>query len=175
MKHALALVVFALGSLLVLPGCNKPHAILPPEVAGTWKSEGQLPWTISLAPDAKVAWAITLMGQTKIRPNQTTRTKMIDGQFSTVQAGPCPVSYDPENRELSVTIVIEHLDVKIGDDGFEGSSEDTLYGPVSMDGKTWQTTWFSVMDYGPRFPQAQEDIVGVPLKFEKIADYKKGD
>lgn len=147
--------------------------LLPPDVAGTWKTEGRSPWTITLAPDGKISWAITSMGQVRIRPNQTTKIEMINDKISTVSAGECPVSYDPVKRELSVTILIEHLDVKIGDDGFEGNSEDIFFGPVSKDGKTWQTTWISVFDYGPRFPQAEEDIVGVPLKFEKVADYQK--
>lgn len=170
MKQVLTLTILGLCWVAGLAGCQS--SILPPEVAGTWKTEGRMPWTIVLAPNGTVSSAITHMGQVHIRPNQTTKTEMIDGQISTISAGECPVSYDPEKRELSVTIFIEHLDVKIGNDGFEGYSEDVFLGPVSKDGKIWQTTWISVMDYGPRFPQKEEDIVPVPLTFKKVEETK---
>jgi hypothetical protein len=177
-------VILISSAWLLIAGCNgngkgikatvEGGGTFPEHLAGTWKTEGQSPWVISLAPDGRLLWAIISMGQTKIEPGQTTKDEMIDGQFSTVKAGQCPVSYDPATRELSITIVIEHLNIKIGNDGFEGSSEDAFYGSVSDDGKTWQPTWFSVFDYGPRFPQDEEDVVGVPLTFEKVADYQKG-
>jgi len=175
MKRFLGLIIL----VYALPGChnfskhssnNDDLTPLPPEVAGTWKSEGHLPCTITLTPQGKVSWAITSLGQMKITPNQTTHFEMIDGQISTVIAGECPVDYDPETRELSVTIFISDMDIKIANDCIVGSNEDNFFGPVSKDGKTWNTTWINIFDYGPRFPQSKDDIEGVPLKFEKVAE-----
>ena len=81
-------------------------------------------------------------------------------------AGDCHVQYEPETRELSVQITIDHMDVHIGSGGFEGNSQDIFWGKISPDGKTWETTWAHIYDYGPKLP-FNEDNAERPLVFRK--------
>jgi hypothetical protein len=110
------------------------------------------------------------MGQAEIRPNETTKIEMKDGQFSTYKAGDCPVEYTPATRELFVSIELEDIHIVFLDNVIDGKSTDRFVGPVSQDGKEWTTEWIKIFDYGPRFPQDPNDIYAEPLVFDKIED-----
>lgn len=157
-------------------GCQGPSkqssvgkAILPPDIAGTWKANGSL-WKIVLSADGEVVSAVFPMGEVEIRPNQTTKVEMKDGQFSTFKAGDCEVEYTPATRELFVSIEMEDIHIVFLDKVIDGNSIDRFIGPVSEDGKVWMADWIKVFDYGPRFPQDANDIFAEPLTFEKIED-----
>lgn len=166
MKRALISALFGLSLLLGPTGCDKPNSVLPPEVAGTWKAE-KTPWEITLTPNGEVASAVIFMGGVKIKPNQTTKKQMLDGQYSTWKAGPCEVSYNPENRKLFVNILIEHMVGKMGDFTLEGFTDDFFTGPVSEDGKTWNANWINRFDYGERFPM-DPNFINEPQIFKKV-------
>ena len=161
-------------SLILIVGCNQSAKVKkndisqqsPLEVAGRWKAVGQ-PCEITLSRDGKVLSAVVAMGAVEIKPNEVTKVEMIDGQFSTYKAGDCTVEYDSAGKVLVVSIVLEYLDIKIGADGFEGSSIEVFTGPVSADGKKWHTIWENVFDYGERFPMDPNDM-GRPLEFVKV-------
>lgn len=142
---------------------------LPPEVAGAWQGRDTL-WKIVLNPDGTVSSAHVDMGDVDVRPNQTSKVQMKDGQFSTYKAGDCIVEYTPATRELYVSVEMESIHVVYLDNVIDGNSLDRFVGPVSEDGKTWIADWIKVFDYGPRFPQDPNDAFNGPVTFEKIGD-----
>jgi hypothetical protein len=176
MKIATAIIICLLLTLAFLTGCNEPVAsnVFPPALAGTWQADGSV-WRIVLSKDGKVESAVVLMGQAEIKPNETTKFEMKDGRFSHITAGDCIAEYKPAGRELVVSI--EQKDIYIplpGNDVLAGNSVDVFSGPVSRDGKTWNARQLTVFDYGPRFPQDENDINNPqPLTFRKVEEPKK--
>jgi len=168
-------LIFILGLILLsAAGCQRPsrqplvtESLLPPDIAGTWKAQGS-PWKIVLSPDGTVSSAVIPMGVVEVRPNQTTKTEMKDGSYSTFKAGDCVVEYTPTTRELFVSIQMDEIHVQFLDNVIDGNSIDRFIGPVSEDAKTWTADWITVFDYGPRFPQDANDTFGGQLIFEKI-------
>ena len=168
-------IVFIFGLILLsTAGCPRPsrqppvsEAVLPPDIAGTWKAQDS-PWKIVLSPDGTVSSAVIPMGVVEVKPNQTTKTEMKDGSYSTFRAGDCVVEYMPTTRELFVSIQMEEIHVVFLDNAIDGNSIDRFIGPVSEDGKVWTADRVTVFDYGPRFPQDANDTFGGQLIFEKI-------
>jgi len=148
---------------------------LPPDVAGVWKAVGE-PWQIELSMDGTVVSAVIPMTESVIRPNHVTMVEMMDGSKSTLEAGDCPVEYDPLTRELLVTIAMKAIHIRFVEERIDGSSTDTFAGRISDDGSIWSTDWMSFYDYGPRFPQDQNDVNDVyqgQLIFEKVKSQPK--
>jgi hypothetical protein len=170
-----ARLIFILGLIgLWATGCQRPSrelpvrgAVLPPDIAGTWKAQDS-PWKIVLSTDGTVSSAVIPMGVVEVRPNQTTKIEMKDGSYSTFKAGDCAVEYIPTMRELFVSVQMEEIHVVFLDNVVDGNSIDRFIGPVSEDGKVWTADWITVFDYGPRFPQDANDTFGGQLIFEKI-------
>ena len=156
-----------LGCQTVTKQSPADKAILPSDVAGTWKAQDS-PWKIVLSPDGTVSSAVIPIGEVEIKPNQATRVEMKDGSYSTFKAGDCVVEYTPTTRELFVSIEMEKIGIKFLDNVIAGNSIDRFVGPVSEDGRFWKADWITVFDYGPRFPQEPNDIFAKPLVFEKI-------
>jgi len=148
---------------------GKTDGALPAEVAGVWKAKGSA-WKIVLGTDGTVRSAVIPMGQVEIRPNQVTKVEMQDGSWSTFEAGDCVVQYNPQSRELYVSIEMKRVHIQYMDNVIEGNSVDRFIGPVSEDGKTWMADWITVFDYGPRFPQDPNDVAAEPLIFEKLEE-----
>jgi len=169
------LSVMAFTILLSITGCqglpdresDSRQQDFPTKVTGTWKAQDN-PWEITLSPEGKVEWAVIPMGGVKIKPNETTEVEMKDGSISTYRAGDCDVKYAPDNRMLFVEIRVEDIHIKFMDNVIDGNRVDTFIGPVFEDGKIWDADWVSKFDYGPRFPQDPNEIVAVPLRFEKV-------
>ena len=174
-------LILSVCGLMLLVGCQgrsektagQGKAVLPPEVAGVWQAQDS-PWKIVLAPDGTVASALVPMGEAEVRPNETTKFEMQDGSFSHITAGECFVEYQPEGRQLIVGIELKDIHISFPDDALDGNSIDWFAGPVSEDGRFWTADRINVFDYGPRFPQDENDINNPePLIFEKVADYNE--
>jgi hypothetical protein len=162
LSAACIFAVFGLG------GCQS-KAVLPPEVAGTWKARDRL-WKITLLPDGTVHSVLIPLGLAEVGPNQALHFEMKDGSISTVKAGNCTADYNPKTRELFVKVDVEHIEIRFEDQLLEGHSENIFFGVVSEDGKLWETEFLEVFDYGPRFPQDANDIIPEPVVFEKVQD-----
>jgi len=175
MKTKSAIIFSSALVLLSIWGCPGPNgrrpgkALLPPDVAGTWQARGSQ-WKIVVEPDATLASAVIDMGTVEVKPNKTAKVEMKDGSFSTYTAGECPVEYNPDTRELFVTVEVEEMHIRFMDNAIDGNSVDRFMGPVSEDGKEWTADWIKVFDYGPRFPQGPNDIAARPLIFDKVED-----
>ena len=174
MKNVISIFVCSFLTLVCLTGCNGPASsnVFPPSVAGTWQAEGEV-WKIVLTPDGEVNSAVVPMATTEVRPNQTTKFEMKDGKLSHITAGECLAEYNPSTRQLFVSIELEDIHIAFPEDTLTGNSLDIFKGPVSRDGKTWNAERTNVFDYGPRFPQDENDIVPEPLVFRKVEQPKK--
>ena len=142
----------------------------PPEVAGVWQADDSW-WRIELSKDGKVVSAVALMTQSEVRPNKTTKVLMEDGNTSTLEAGNCPVEYNPQTRELTVTITLKAMHIVHFEDRIDGNSTDIFTGRVSENGRNWDADWMTFFDWGPRFPQDKNDPNDVfmgHLLFEKV-------
>ena len=175
---SIILTGLACAVVVLAGGCGESGArlvgerkvILPPEVVGIWRANDS-PWVIELSPDGKVVKALVPMTESEIRPNQTTKVKMADGSTSTLKAGDCPVEYNLQTRELTVTIELKAFHVRYYEERIDGNSTDMFIGQVSQDGRTWYADWMTFFDYGPRFPQDKNDpndIFMGSLLFRKV-------
>ncbi len=174
MRNAISILVCSFLTLVCLAGCNEPAAsnVFPPGVAGTWQADGS-PWKIVLSKDGKVKSALVPMGEAEVSPNKTTKFEMKDGKMSHITAGECFAEYKPVERELFVSIQQKDIHIAMGNDALDGNSLDIIKGPVSEDGKTWNAEWINIINYGPRFPQDENDIAPEPLTFRKVEEKKK--
>jgi hypothetical protein len=174
MKNVISILVCSLSALVLLTGCNGPASsnAFPPNVAGTWQADGSI-WKIVLSKDGKVKSALVPMGEAEVRPNETTKFEMKDGKFSHITAGECIAEYKPVERELFVSIELKDIYISLPGDSLTGNSLDIFRGPVSEDGKTWNAEQTTVFDYGPRFPQDENDVVPEPLVFRKVKEQPK--
>lgn len=170
---ALLLITLA----LYIAGCQPGETVengkdIKPDystIAGTWKAENSV-WQIVISEDGKVESALFPMGQVRVIPNKTVEIIMKDKSKSRFKSGDFPLYYDPEHGELNVTINVIDIQVKFLDNEITGNNESMFTGFISEDGKEWDATLIELFDYGPRFPQEEEDIDGVPIKFIKVED-----
>jgi hypothetical protein len=129
--------------LTVFVGCQGPAA-LPPGIAGTWRAE-EAPWRIVLSPEGKVTSAVIPLGAFEIEPGQTTEIQGRKGEPGIFEAGNFEADYDPENRELSVSIKIKHIYLDMNDI-LEGTCDYFIAGSFSEDGKVWYADVFTALD-----------------------------
>ena len=147
-------------------GSSEVAPQLPGIVVGTWKARGS-PWLIELGPEGVVS-AVIPLGVVQVRPNQASEVEMKDGSISTYKAGDCYAEYNPVNRELFVSIEMDETYIRFMDQVIDGNSIDRFIGSISDDGKTWTPDNITIFDYGPRFPQDENDIYPEPMVFEKV-------
>jgi len=179
MRYLLSVFYWSVLTFMFFSGCNGPVSSnpsvvgFPPELAGTWQAEGEV-WKIVLTPAGEVNSVLVPMAETEVRPNQTTEFEMQDGSFSHITAGECIAEYNPSTRELFVSIELKDIYVSFPADSLAGNSLDIFRGPVSKDGSTWNTEWTNIFDYGPRFPQDENDINNPqPIVFKKVEEQTK--
>jgi len=148
--------------LFALTGCQKPARTVPPisgvEViiegggefpqflVGRWKDEKK-GWEIVFEPDGSISWAIHTIARVRVKPGQVTTVPMRRGGKGVFEAGQWAVQYAPENRELTVEIVLEHYRAEMGEQALKGSSRDIFIGQVSEDGQEWRADWFAFPEY----------------------------
>jgi hypothetical protein len=134
-------------------------------IAGTWKAEKGA-WQIVISNNGKVISAVHPAGTVWVKPNETIYTEMKDGSKSQYTGGDFTLFYDPNSREMEVTITMKKIHIKFLDNEIEGHTETTIVGFLSADFTLWDADIIEIFDYGPRFPQA--GISPNPMKFYKI-------
>ena len=167
MKNLLVLFV-CLVSLINLAGCQESKYIMTPgklevviigdgefpeELAGNWKGDR---WAFTFEKDGRISKAIISMAKAEIIPGKITTVSSIGGT-ATFVPGDWLVTYDPDNRELTVKVVMNYINIELDKDAFRGKNEDIIIGTVSEDGSVWETTVNSFPDY-ERFPVPPEEL-----------------
>jgi hypothetical protein len=144
----------------------------PAYLAGTWRAE-EGPWQIVLTPDGRVDSAVVSWEEV-MRPNQTTKFKMQDGNISHLTAGDFFVKYRPADRVLLVSIELKEIQIYLPGGVVEGDSVEIFEGPISSDGTTWSPDKTTIFDYGPDWPQDEGDKSPQPFfAFKKVKEQPK--
>ena len=108
--------------------------------AGIWMSD-ENDWIIKFEPDGTIS---------KFRHHGGMEFVVAEGGLTeqwrgSIEAsyglGPCQAQYDPQTRELTVTIVIGNYIIVFPDGTMEGSFHDHFIGKISEDGTKWNATW----------------------------------
>ena len=128
----------------------------PEELAGNWKGNKE-GWAFTFEKDGRVSKAIIAMGKRKIIPGEITTVPAILGGTATFVPGDWLVTYDPDNRELAVKVVMNYINIELGEQTFRGKSEDIIIGTVSEDGSVWNVTINSFPEY-EMFPNNPEEL-----------------
>jgi hypothetical protein len=128
--------------------CSGPANIqqrisFPKFLVGTWKTENSR-WVFTFERDGRIS-KMTHFGGMEFDVNEG---GLVEQWREDIEAaymlGPCEALYNPDTRQLSVTINVEYWIITFPDGSLEGSFHDYLNGPVSKDGKTWNASWTSI-------------------------------
>jgi len=151
-KKILVLTVYVV-VFSVLWGCQEGQWILPPTsgseddtfpefLVGTWKPDKSR-WVLTFEPDGHISKMRHSVGM----EFDVAEGGLVEQWRNNAEAiyvlGSCEAQYNPETRELSVTVVIEHCIINFPDGSIEGNFHDYLTGRVLEDGMTWNATWTS--------------------------------
>jgi len=178
-------------SVVLIGGCSRPlqeaagavkvivegGGQFPSSLAGRWQAS-QHGWEFELEPNGRIAWAILSLGRVRVVPGKTTTLPTQSGQQAVFTPGPWTVHYIPSTKELTVEIIMEHVRVEMGGNILEGSSTDTLVGPVAASNHAWQVQWTTFTRYVAHTPDgASVNLSTDPtygetksLTFEKMND-----
>jgi hypothetical protein len=187
MRHLLVLAGFTV-ILSGLCGCQKPLSNtsgvdviieggggFPTLLAGHWK-DAKKGWEFVFEPDGTISSAVIDSGFMVVKPSEGSATKpmKMDGK-AVYELGQWTVQYAPNERKLSVEVVVDFFHVDIGRDALEGYSIDWFVGPVSEDWTQWEAEWKSAPMYIALTPEP--DILPVDpnetiqmLLFEKVTE-----
>ena len=176
MKRQVSILVVLATFLFIFGGCDQtskttetiPEGTIPLFATGTWQQRDGV-FKIVIEPNGVVSSIIIPVGTAEVRPNQTTEMEMKDGSISTFTGGDFFADCNPITRELTVVVETREFHVRFLDNRLDGNRVDSLSGSVSDDGKVWEPNWIEIFDYGPGFPQDENDILyPQPLVFDKI-------
>lgn len=139
----------------------------PKFLVGTWKTESSR-WVFTFERDGRIS-KMTHFGGMEFDVNEGGLVEQWrEGIEAAYMLGPCEARYNPDTRELSVTVVIEYYVINFPDGSMEGSFHDYLTGPVSKDGKTWNASWTSIGEIIGADAIDPNNIKPQPLVFTKV-------
>ena len=145
----------------------------PEMLAGGWKNRGG--WEIVFARDGKISSAVVIIGKVRIEPGRTTVVPMKMGGEGTYEPGLWTVQYTPSTRELMVEIVVERINLEMGDGVLAGNLRDVFAGEVSEDYSQWRATWISFPEYVAYTPEPRELPVDPNTTIEELLFTKEGE
>lgn len=161
-------------------GCQKPtdqpgnvsvtkDQKFPEFLMGTWQTD-KSKWRFTFEPDGRIS-RLTHYGGMEFDVEKGFLTENWRGSIeANFFLGPCEAKYDPESRQLSVTVVIENYVIdECGVELMEGNFHDQLTGSISEDGKNWQVTWTGKAEIAGRIDNRKPS----ELIFTKASGEKK--
>ncbi len=146
----------------------------PAFLAGTWRPD-ESRWVFTFEPDGRISKVVHHGGMEFEVAEGGLVEQWRDGIEAVYALGPCEAQYNPQTRELSVKIVVEHFVVEFPDGIMEGNFHDYLTGPVSEDGTTWSATWVSLGEIIGSGSSDPNTVVQKQLTFTKISNSSKTD
>jgi len=138
-------------SLLALAGCqNRTRSIqlneygFPESMVGTWIAQlgiGDVPdWQITFESDGTISKINhPIFGLMVIQEGGIYYDGPEPGTFMIATMGPVESEYDPRSGTIKVKVVINDYEMKLPQGSLQGHMYDTFIGPVTKDGKTWET------------------------------------
>jgi len=151
MKQVLSFLLFGVW-LACFGGCRTAEPIadvivegngrFPASLAGMWTAnKGN--WQFVFEPDGDISAAVINEGLIKVEaPTKEYRISLQDFGSGVYELGRWTVQYWPQNRELTVEVVVAHFHLDMPEYVIEGRSRDVFVCPVSEDGRTWRAEWF---------------------------------
>ncbi len=127
----------------------------PEELVGTWEGNKD-GWAFTFEKDGRISKAIIAIGKAEIIPGEISTWPTRFGT-ATFIPGDWLVTYDPEIRELAVKVVMNYINMELGEETFRGKSEDIIIGTVSESGAVWNATVNSFPEY-EKFPMDPEEL-----------------
>jgi hypothetical protein len=116
----------------------------PEFLVGVWQSD-QFNWGFKFERDGSISKLKHTMGMMINVEEGGLYEEGTEDSSGVYVLGPCEADYDPQTRQLKVTIILEHFRMEIPLGVVEGNSKDYFSGPVSEDGKVWSVKW---LNYG---------------------------
>jgi hypothetical protein len=145
------------GTVSIIGGGKFPAAL-----AGTWKSTNKL-WSITFNKDGSLKGIKYYFNSAPMNLSEgggydrdnvgEVRAVYVFGPYSTV--------YDPNSRQLTLEIKIDHFEADRPLGKFNGWMQDTFTGKVSEDEKTWNAKWTNTTKFEqfPKPSNKKEDLV----------------
>jgi len=129
----------------------------PRSLAGTWK-DSETGWEFVFERDGTISSAVIESGLLRVRPGQKTIPIKTEKGQGVYEMGPWGALYSPQDRELSISVVIDRYVFELKSFGVEGASSDYFVGPVSQDWQTWTAEWYSFPTFRA-FAENEQDLV----------------
>jgi len=146
----------------------------PAFLAGTWRPD-ESRWVFTFEPDGRISKVVHHGGMEFEVAEGGFVEQWRDGVEAMYALGPCEARYNPQTRELSVKIVIEHFVVEYPNGTMEGNFHDYFTGPVSEDGMTWNANWRSSVDIIGHSASDPNVVASRRLTFTKVSNSSKTD
>jgi hypothetical protein len=154
----------------------------PDALVGTWmaepRSEAEEQYTspeIVFEPNGIISSAVISFGRVRLMPGRTTVVPMVNDKKGTYKSGVWSVKYSPDDRRLTVDIVVDSFEAFLGNDSVRGSVQYVYDGPVSPDSGVWNAEMFEIPKYivnTKEHPNYELPIdlndIGPPLVFRKV-------
>jgi hypothetical protein len=149
---------------------------LPSALAGTWRADRD-GWELVIEPDGEISSAVISLGRVRITPGKSETLPTQGGGTGYFEPGPWTVHYDPQTKNLTVKLVMSHVQVQMAEAVLEGTGTETFSGPISPADNVWQVQWTNFSDYRLMMPDgsvsqlATDETYGEthPLTFERVS------
>ena len=153
-------------ALLTLGGCSAPerrtvgvevliegNGTFPEALGGHWQSDKH-GWEFDLAPDGQILSAVISLGRVRVVPGRVTTVPTRSADTGVFAPGLWTVHYDPQARQLTIRITMDHVRIAMAGNVVEGTSTDVFAGPIDPVEGLWQAQWTTFTRYAARTPEA---------------------
>lgn len=147
----------------------KDSGEFPDFLVGTWQPN-KSKWVFTFEPDGRISKIRHFVGM----EFDVAEGGLVEQWRGSIEAiyvlETCEARYNPETRELRVTVVVDPFIMNFIDGSMEGSFHDYLTGRVSQDGTTWNVTWTSTSEIIGGGSIDPNKVVPKQLTFRKVMD-----
>lgn len=119
----------------------------PKFLVGTWKADDGK-WELTFDCDGSITSMRHYFVSVPIDVAEGGAYEPLSGDFYGFYAlGPCQADYNPDTRELNVTIIIDYFRLELPVGVGEGTMTDRFNGPISENGRTWNVSWLNHVQF----------------------------
>ena len=126
--------------IVVTDGSAFPAELL----AGIWQQEGEIRREFIVSPDGLIVSAVLGMGLTRVSPVEETRVPLRDGTEGFFVPGNWSATFDPVERQLSVSVEMNSFRLQNGPEIVEGVIRESFIGIINEDGKKWTVNYYGI-------------------------------
>jgi hypothetical protein len=155
MNKVMTFAILATSILVWEVGCDSRSSIahnpptltkegFPEVMVGVWEVQTgrNSKWGIKFEQDGSMKRIIhAVAGPVVLNDGSVYSEGPEKGTYYLFVMGPCTASYESATEMVKVQIIVDYFRMQFVDDALEGRMTDYIEGPVSKDGKTWETKW----------------------------------